>query len=211
MTAAYLWAWDATPGAEQWRKVLVNNEGKLIIDPAEILDYPMKLEPNTTRWVIPGWYCDGSTTRAVAASWIYYIPIFVEKTTIYIRIGIQVTAASVGNADLRIFNWENGLPTSLVLSAGTVNTGAIGLKEIIIAQALTRGYYFLAVRCTGTPTLRCPDPTAAIKLPVAGIGLAQNLPYSLVIMRAFAAYADPAPAPTAIGRANYATVQLREN
>ncbi len=40
MGASYLWGWDATPGAERWRKVLVNDEGKLIIDPSEIFENP---------------------------------------------------------------------------------------------------------------------------------------------------------------------------
>jgi len=40
MPGAYLWGWDATPGAEGWRKILVNAEGKLIIDPSEIFENP---------------------------------------------------------------------------------------------------------------------------------------------------------------------------
>lgn len=174
-------------------------------------DFPMKLKPALTRWVIPGWLtADYVTNITSTAGRIYYIPIFVSETTTYIRIGVYVHVASAGTADLRIFNWSNGLPSSLVLSTGTVNTGTTGAKEIVISQQLTRGYYFLAYRCTGTPNLRAPS-FYALLTPVPAINTALDGFLRLIIPIVDAAYADPAPTPTDILDQFYAAVYLREN
>ncbi|GAI93500.1 unnamed protein product, partial [marine sediment metagenome] len=116
-------------------------------------DYPKKLKPDVVRWVVPGWYSNAYYSVAVTPGRIYYTPIFVVETTTYIRIAIDVDTEVAGSADLRIFAWENGLPGALILSAGTVDTTEDGKKEITIAQELTRGYYFLAIRCSANPTL----------------------------------------------------------
>lgn len=176
-------------------------------------EYPQKIKPTGNRWVVPGWYAQAPGTFAVAANLIYYIPIFVTETTTYIRIGIEVTAAGAGGstADLRIFNWLNGLPGSLVLSAGTVATDAIAEVEIVIAQTLTPGYYFLAFRCDSTPTVQTFQPLSAIAPPAAGLDTTIN-GLSTITMLVNAAYADPAPAPTATAPVQMGPmVWLREN
>lgn len=178
--------------------------------PAEPADHPMKLKPNLTRWVIPGWGVQGGTTLSLDANKIHYIPIFVSETTTYTRIGIIVDTLSAGTADLRIFNWDNGVPGSLVLSAGTVDTGTTGNKEITISQELTRGYYFLAARFTGTPILKAPNAASASP-PVLGFRTRQLESPNYVCLTVIAAYDDPAPAPTGGGGAVTAVVQLREN
>ncbi|MBT9165349.1 MAG: hypothetical protein DDT23_01366 [candidate division WS2 bacterium] len=180
-------------------------------------DYPQKLRPAIPGWggpwVRPGWFTSDSWDNMVHSGVIYYTPIFVEEATIYIRIGITVTTGAVGTADLRIFNWRNGIPHSLILSAGTVSTETPGGKEIIISQRLDRGYYFLANRCTSTPILRGVDPTKGIKTPVSGMNWSLGDPGSerFIILTATAAYADPAPAPTGITTPIFANVLLRES
>ena len=173
-------------------------------------DFPKKLKPNIARYTMPGWYVAYYSSTSATAGRIYYTPIFVEETTTYIRIGIEVSTASTGTADLRIFAWNNGVPGSLILSAGTVDTGTTGAKEITISKELTRNYYFLAIRCTGSPTLYTASVTYAITCPVSGIGDNYRYPYG-VIPFVDAEYADPAPAPTNITTAAYAYVRLREN
>ncbi|MBT9165248.1 MAG: hypothetical protein DDT23_01263 [candidate division WS2 bacterium] len=178
-----------------------------VYEPA-MADYPQKLKPAVVRWVRPGWYAPYSTHTTVTGGVIYYIPIFVEETTTYIRIGIHVTTAMVGTADLRIFSWRDGIPHSLILSAGVVDTGTIGEKEIIISQTLNRGYYFLANRCTSSPALIGISGGSA---PVAGIGMFLGNVEGNVILTVSAAYANPAPVPTGATGIRFATVQLREN
>jgi len=185
---------------------------KKYVDDAPGADYPMKLNPALVRWVIPGWYFHANANAAITANLIYYIPVFVSEPTTYIRIGCYVGVGSAGTADLRIFAWSNGLPASLILSAGTVNTTGAGYKEIIIAQQLTRGYYFLAIRCTATPQIRGIKPDTNPSAPclpgfsLLGIPAGDNL-----ILTVSAAYADPAPAPTGSVGIGNCVVLLREN
>lgn len=174
-------------------------------------DYPMKLKPALTRWVMPGWsgYWEASDP---AKEEIYYIPIFVPETTTYIRIGVYVATSEPGTADLRIFKWEDGLPTHLILSAGTVNLGTTGPKEIVISQELQRAYYFLAIRATTyMAKLRGLNPYQTLTSPVAGLHkFPTGFPYH-VVLTVSAEYADPAPAPTGYATSEKCFVFLREN
>ena len=184
-------------------------------DPTEIdvpaTDFPKKLKPALTRYVVPGWYIYAQSTATVTAGRIYYIPIFVEETTTYIAIGVRVSTAVAGTADLRIYNWSDGVPGSLVLSAGTVDTGTTGAKEIIISQQLTRGYYFLALRCSAAPTFYGINSDCAVATPVAGLMTAGVPNANYIVLTVSAAYADPAPAPTGAEAGQHVCVYLREN
>ena len=174
-------------------------------------DYIRDVKLAGTRWVIPGWSAVTNLGVAVSAGRIYYCVIFVAETTTYIRIGVNVTVAAIGTADLRIFNFTNGLPGSLLLSAGTIDTNVLGANEIVIAQQLTRGYYVLAIRCSGAPSLTGLGATGVVA-PFSGLSTSLGAVSPVVpILYVDAAYADPAPAPTAFANANYAFVRLREN
>jgi len=185
---------------------------KKYVDDTLGADFPMKLKPAVTRWVIPGWSSHGYSTGAVTAGRIYYVPIFVTETTTYIRIGIYVNTAVVGTCDLRIYNWSSGLPSSQVLSAGLVDHNILGSRELVIDQQLTRGYYFLAYRCTGAPALRSPGISRIGNTSVPGIADncgSNGLPGCCMMVDAV--FTDPAPAPTGLAWAYNAAVFLREN
>jgi len=173
-------------------------------------DFPMKLKPALTRYVMPGWLISSGVTTDATAGKIFYTPIFVSETTTYTGIGIMVGTAAEGSADLRIFEWDNGIPGSLILSAGTVDTGTTGVKEIVINQQLARGYYFLAVRCTATPKLYGAGLTAVSAAPVSGFIKSGGANVRRVVLVVSAAYSDPAPAPTDAYEPNYAFVFLKE-
>lgn len=173
--------------------------------------YPMKLKPAVPRWVLPGWYVESEAPIAAGEGFIFYIPIYVSEITTYIRIATYVEIGAVGTADLRIFAWSDGVPGALILSAGTVDTETAGEKEIIISQELSPGYYFLAIRCTGAPTLYGPDPLSAVVPPVPGFAEVLGTNVWRVVLYAIAEYADPAPAPTGGASVSYAMVTLREN
>jgi hypothetical protein len=192
-------SYNATQGKFEW------------ITPAGgAADYPRKLRPNLTRYVRPGWYAHYAVGTTVTAGRIYYIPIFVTEQTTYDRIGIYVYTAASGTADLRVFAWSNGVPGSLILSAGTVDTSTTGAKELTINLTLGRGYYFLAVRCTGAPALYGPDPSGAVVPPVPGFEVSILYAGRNVVLYADAEYSNPAPAPTGATTAAYAFVALRE-
>jgi hypothetical protein len=68
----------------------------------------------------------------------------VGKQATFTRIGIEVTTGHASNARLGIYNFDGGIPTSLVLDAGTVSAASTGAKEITISQALSPGLYVVA-------------------------------------------------------------------
>jgi len=133
-------------------------------------DYPMKLKPNTTRWTVPGWACTSTQSVSLILGALYYIPIFISETTTYIRIAINVSTAASGKlARLGIYNFAAGLPGTLILDAGTVSVGTTGSKQIVISQAITRKYAFLAIVSDGSPGLTGWQPTAIHQTPLSGL------------------------------------------
>jgi hypothetical protein len=105
-----------------------------------------------------GRYYGGSFTVstwpvAVSNNYLYIMPYIVGRQNTFDRISLTVTAFSAGNARLGIYNMANGLPTTLVLDAGTVSTGTIGQKDITISQNLPAGLYGLAALFSSTPTV----------------------------------------------------------
>jgi hypothetical protein len=132
---------------------------------------------------------------------LYYIPIFVAEDHTYIRIGVNVTAGVAGLIRLGIYNWAAGLPDTLLLDAGTVNPAGLGIAEVVIAQLLARGYYFLAGVGNVAPTL---TTTLYNSMSVEGTA---NTPGSTAYVVSYlngrvadvaGGLADPAPAPTSM-------------
>ncbi|MFW6125468.1 MAG: hypothetical protein ACOC58_00020 [Chloroflexota bacterium] len=195
-----------------WKKILL--EG----DVGGAADYPMKLKPATTRWVLPGWYAYTLTTLYPTSGMLYYIPLFVSETTTYIRIAIEVQTGASGSARLGIYNWSNGLPGSLVLDAGTVSTLNAGVQEIVISQQLTRGYYFGAMVCNAAPSLRGPNQIYAVRPPLPGFQTGAALSFRVIMGCSgrggdvAGGLADPAPAPDTYDlMVSYAFLRFREN
>ena len=99
-----------------------------------------------------------SATASLGPNILIAVPFVVGADETFTRIGVEVTTLSSGKAArLGIYNWANGVPTTLVLDAGTIDTTTTGLKEVTISQALTRGVYGLAFVCN--------DATAAFRTP----------------------------------------------
>lgn len=97
---------------------------------------------------------------AVTDDVLYLTPFLVGVTTTFTRIGLEVTSLSAGAARLGIYNFTDGLPGTLVLDAGTINTGSAAVLEVTISQELFPGWYFLAVVFNATPSVRFgPAPT----------------------------------------------------
>lgn len=77
----------------------------------------------------------------------------VGAQTTFTRIGLQVTTGAGSLGRLGIYNFSSGVPTSLVLDAGTVSTATTGVKEITISQALSPGVYVVAAVFDNTPSV----------------------------------------------------------
>jgi len=170
--------------------------------------FPQGLKPAITRYSLPGWEFFSTLDSTVSAGRIYYIPIFLARSTRFDRIGIYVGTAVSGLARLGIYAWKNGLPNALLLNAGTVSHGTTGAKEITIDVTL-KGYYFLAVRCSGAPALRGPDGGYGYTVPVYGLATAYA-DFTRPILSVVADFTDPATAPDAAVDCSYAFVRLRE-
>lgn len=136
--------------------------------PSVNLDYPEKQAPGGTVYTIPGWYIEAVSGAALGAGNLLHLPIFVARAFTYIGICMRVTASAVGAARLGIYKFANGVPTTLVLDAGTIDTGSIGLKEIVISQYLARGWYTLCFVANSAPTLATPLVTSAVTIPHDG-------------------------------------------
>jgi hypothetical protein len=95
------------------------------------------------------------------------VPFLVPKDQRFVRIGAEVTvAAASSTVRLGIYNiGSNGLPTALVLDAGTIDSSTTGAKEITIDTTLPAGLYGLAaVANGGTPTVRTITGGGAIEV-----------------------------------------------
>lgn len=178
-------------------------------------DYPEKIKPATDRWVIPGWSgSDSSPGPVLVNTRIIYIPIFVSEPTNFIRIAVNVTTlAAGGTVELRIYEWDDGLPGVLILDAGSVITTNVAVVEIVINQDLGRGYYFLAYRADAAAAgaiLMALRTLHGWTAPVPGVKVTAGTNVTC-LLQVDGAWADPALAPTAIININACCVYLREN
>lgn len=174
--------------------------------------------PGEQPYVRPGWagYLNGTVNLLVGGE--DFAPIYVSRTTSYDRIALWVDAEhGAGSARLGIYNADDDLqPSSLVCDAGTVNVGSAGAKEIVIAQTLDEGYYFLVSVASVAATVRCFDANAAISMPVTAHGssasLMQKVGLVLAAQDAHVAGGFPATAvvPTNDRDAKYIYMCLRE-
>jgi hypothetical protein len=100
---------------------------------------------------------------ALTANRLYAMPLLVPKAITLDQIGVYVSTLLAGAARLGIYS-DNGnvYPGSLVLDAGTIDTGATGAKKIAINQALsTPGLYWMTLVANAAPSIYC--------IPVAGV------------------------------------------
>lgn len=102
----------------------------------------------------------GSNTTAVVADGVmrlYPFMIYTDMTIDYIACEIVTTAGGAGSVTrLGIYDDVGGVPTNLVLDAGTVATTATGMASIAISKALTAGIYWMTAVAQGVAT---PAPT----------------------------------------------------
>lgn len=102
------------------------------------------------KWCLPGWY-SGGVTNGTPGDHIAYIPIFVSETTTFDRIGANVAGTGSEGALIRfgVYNFANGVATTLIEDFGTIDVTTSGAKEIVINRTLARGWYAIAMISNG--------------------------------------------------------------
>jgi hypothetical protein len=87
----------------------------------------------------------------------YYTPIFISSSTTFDRIAINTASTFSGTSTVRIgiYADSSGIPSTLILDAGTVAPSAASTSyTITISQTLTTGFYWMAFCQQGTaPTV----------------------------------------------------------
>ena len=95
----------------------------------------------------------GTTTFTASANALYAFPFHVPVETTFDRINCYVTTAKEGLARMGVYKDDGTVyPGILVLDAGTVGTGIIGLKEIAISLTLPPGLYWIVIVTDADPT-----------------------------------------------------------
>lgn len=99
--------------------------------------------------MVSGYYYTSATNNSnvnATNNVAYYIPFFVDQTTTFDRIACRTGGSFSGSGVVRlgIYNDTQGLPSTLVLDAGTVATTVTNSPhEITINQTLSAGIYWL--------------------------------------------------------------------
>lgn len=164
-------------------------------------------------WSLPGWSWAAASAIPMVINTLFYSPIYVERSTTFTRIACHVTNAVVASLVrlgiyAAIIDGDGQLtPGTLVLDAGTVDTASTGQKEIVIAETLAQGYFFLAAEAHLAPSLAAPETGFAVSAPVTSHdGLvnqtSDNTVLTVTVGVDAPALVDPAPTPT--GTANMA-------
>lgn len=102
------------------------------------------------------------STMTMTANRLYCRPFVVGDSETFNRIGIEITSGSSGNARLGLYNWADGVPTTLLVDLGTVSTTSTAIVEVTISQALSPGVYGIAIVSDATPTVRGALPDKGV-------------------------------------------------
>lgn len=86
------------------------------------------------------------TTTALPLNELRAVPYRLEMATSFDRIAVEISTAAAGSAVRLGIYADNGraYPGALVLDAGSVAADTVGIKALIIAQALNPGVYWIA-------------------------------------------------------------------
>lgn len=135
-----------------------------------------------------------SAVATIAANSIYYQPIAITGTVN--RIGIEITTGVAGAARLGLYSNNNGIPGTLMLDCGTVDTTSIALVEATIADTVLRGeWIWLAAVSNVAPACRCGTAGAGM---IAGSSTPSVSVRGYVGTLAYAALPVAAPAITSV-------------
>jgi hypothetical protein len=148
----------------------------------------------TNNYYLAATVLPSTAVAAISANSIYYQPISITGTVN--RIGIEITTGSAGAARLGLYTNNNGIPGTLILDCGTVDTTNIAIVEATIDAMVLRGeWVWMAVVSNATPACRCGAVGTAM---VAGSSTPGGGIRGYVGTLAYAALPVAAPAITSV-------------
>ena len=119
--------------------------------------------------LVSGWYAGSAgviDTISMAANVAMYTAFPVERAVTVDRIGLNISAGVSGSTvRLGIYGDTGGLPGTLLVDAGTINSASTGYMEISISTALTVGRVWLCAVMQGGAS---PVTAVAVRFPFAG-------------------------------------------
>jgi hypothetical protein len=119
--------------------------------------------------LVSGWYVGSAgviDTISMAANVAMYTAFPVERAVTVDRIGLNISAGVSGSTvRLGIYGDTGGLPGTLLVDAGTINSASTGYMEISISTALTVGRVWLCAVMQGGAS---PVTAVAVRFPFAG-------------------------------------------
>jgi len=110
------------------------------------------------------------TTLAVTAGRCYFMMTPIGMPITLTHIGIEVTTASAGTAEVALYSGDgsNGAPSTRVAYASGIDTSTIGIKIVSIGPvSLEPDLYWAAVRCTAGAGLRAT--ATSLILAISGV------------------------------------------
>jgi hypothetical protein len=122
--------------------------------------HPIMKQPSGTYRRTP---YGGNANFPMSPNVTYYTPIFISSSTTYDRIACRTGTFSTANTvRLGIYNDNNGVPSTLLLDAGTVSATAANTDYLItINQTLNTGFYWLAFNSISNTTTTFNGAAAA--------------------------------------------------
>lgn len=146
---------------------------------------PSQLKYRSGYWYEPR---IGSTivTNTYTINRLFYYPLFIQENISLDRLGAECTTAVASSTfRLGLYNSDtNGVPSTLILDAGTIDTSTTGLKSITISQTLSAGFYFLAFAQQGgatNATMRAITSITGNWSPVASTTMSSSSYYTCFI------------------------------
>lgn len=110
----------------------------------------------TGRHFVPFSVSGSIIVMTLTANYLYAYPFPVARDVTIDRLAVQVTTSDAGKK-VRIGIYKDGTniyPGDLLLDAGEVDVGALGVKEVIVDQTLPKGLYWFTLISDGVPALR---------------------------------------------------------
>lgn len=182
----------------------INGAADWAPDPFALLMEATFLPSPTTNWRSLWPFTGAAATQALTAGRCYFIPFVVYQPRSITALGIEVSTASAGTAEVAVYDSDgaNGRPGTRLAYVSGLSTGATGIVSGTVSVTLQPGLYWAALRGSAAATLRAA--AGAFGFAVNGTSRFNHL------FNSDAALTDPVTTdPTSLGTGNVPHIYAR--